>query len=105
MWALFSRLFSRKPRRYRFLLAEDAPDRLNPGTVYIVGEDGHDWSAILACPGGCGKALEMNLLPEAKPVWRVTGHEDGFVTMRPSVRLKTGCKRHFVLQHGHVRWV
>src|SRR5437868_5740137 len=93
---LYLRITGRSPR-YRSRRVEDAPDRPERGVVYIVGEDGYDWSAVLKCPGGCGKVLEMNLLPDAKPVWRVSEHEDGSVSLRPSVWLKTGCRCHFVL--------
>ncbi len=83
----------------------DVPDIPADRVVYIVGADGCDWSAILRCPGGCGKALEMNLLRTAKPVWRITEGVDGEVSLHPSVWLKTGCKCHFVLLRGEVRWV
>jgi hypothetical protein len=89
---------------YRSQRVSDAPERPEHNVVYIVGEDGYDWSAVMKCPGGCGKVLEMNLLPDAKPVWRVTEHEDGSVSLHPSVWLKTGCRCHFVLQRGGVRW-
>lgn len=89
---------------YRSRRVSDAPDHPEKGTVYIVGEDGFDWSAVMKCPGGCGKVLEMNLLPDAEPVWRVSEHEDGSVSLHPSVWLKTGCRCHFVLHRSRVRW-
>lgn len=82
----------------------DLPDRLKPGRVYVVGEDGYDWSAVMLCPGGCGKTLEMNLLPDATPVWRFSKNSEGAASLHPSVWLKTGCACHFVLAHGHIRW-
>jgi Family of unknown function (DUF6527) len=100
---LLRRLLGR-PQRYRGKRVSDIPDRLESGVVYIVGEDGYDWSAVMKCPGGCGKMLEMNLLPDAAPVWRVTEHENGSISLRPSVGLKTGCRCHFVLERGLIRW-
>jgi hypothetical protein len=91
-------------RIYRSQRVADAPDRLEKNVVYIVGEGGYDWSAVMKCPGGCGKVLEMNLLPDVKPVWRVSEHEDKSVSLHPSVWLKTGCRCHFVLERGGVRW-
>jgi hypothetical protein len=82
----------------------DAPDRVKKNVVYIVGEDGYDWSAVMKCPGGCDKVLEMNLLPDTKPVWQVTEHDDGSVSLHPSVWLKAGCRCHFVLRQGRVQW-
>ena len=82
----------------------DLPDQLKRRMVYLVGEDGYDWSAAMLCPGGCGKVLEMNLLPDAKPVWQVTEAANGTVSLHPSVWLKTGCGCHFILKNGRVRW-
>ena len=102
---LFGWLRRRKePPFYRGQHVADLPDKLAPGIVYIVGAHGHDWSAAMLCPGGCGKTLEMNLLPDAKPVWTVTEHDDRTVSLRPSVWLRTGCACHFVLNGGRIRW-
>lgn len=102
--AACDRLRSR-PQPYRGQHVTDIPDKLHPKVVYIVGDGGFDWSAAMLCPGGCGKTLEMNLLPDAHPAWKVTEQPSGAVSVRPSVWLKTGCKCHFVLQDGRVRWV
>jgi len=93
------------PIIYRAEHVTDLPDKLKRDRLYIVGEDGYDWSAAMLCPGGCGKVLEMNLLPDAHPVWRITTRADGAASLHPSVWLKTGCACHFVLQEGHIRWV
>jgi hypothetical protein len=105
--ALFIFLFRwlwRRPLVYRGQRVADLPDKLARGIVYIVGADGYEWSAAMLCPGGCGKTLEMNLLPDAKPVWTLSEHVDHTVSLRPSVWLKTGCCCHFVLTKGQVRW-
>jgi hypothetical protein len=106
-WSLlvrFSAWVWRRPIVYRGRHVTDLPDRLARGLVYIVGDGGYDWSAAMLCPGGCGKTLEMNLLPDAHPVWKIAEQTDGAVTLHPSVWLKTGCKCHFVLRDGLVRW-
>lgn len=100
---LWHRLFGRK-YVYSAQHVEDAPDVLKDGIVYIVGADGYDWSALMRCPGGCRRTLEMNLLPSASPVWQVNERRDGVVSLHPSVWLKTGCGCHFVLRQGVVRW-
>ena len=89
---------------YRAEHVADLPDKLRRDKLYIVGEDGCDWSAAMLCPGGCGKVLEMNLLPDAHPVWRITKRADGAASLHPSVWLKTGCACHFVLKDGRIRW-
>jgi len=93
------------PVVYRGEHVDDLPDNLKRATVYIVGEDGYDWTAAMLCPGGCGKTLEMNLLPDAKPVWQVREQPNRIVTLHPSIWMKTGCACHFVLRNGRVRWV
>jgi len=90
--------------RYRGRHVTDLPDKLKRGIVYVVGDGGHDWSAVMLCPGGCGKTLEMNLLPDVRPVWQTTEHHDRTISLHPSVWLKTGCGCHFVLHKGRVRW-
>lgn len=100
---LLSRITGRASA-YRIQRISDAPEKPEKNIVYVVGDDGYDWSAVMKCPGGCGKVLEMNLLPDAEPVWRISEHEDGLVSLHPSVWLKTGCCCHFVLQQGRVRW-
>jgi hypothetical protein len=89
---------------YRGQHVTDIPDTLKSRIVYVVGEDGHNWSAAMLCPGGCGKTLEMNLLPDAHPAWKLTEDSNGLVTLHPSVWLKTGCACHFVLRNGRVKW-
>jgi hypothetical protein len=97
--------FSRKPSLYRVVRVPDIPDQLKKWALYVAGEDGYDWSAVMLCPCGCGKTLEMNLLPDTKPVWKLTVHADGTASLHPSVWLKTGCGCHFFLRGGRVRWV
>jgi len=108
LWAsilwLLSRLGLVRPL-YRVVNVEDLPDRLKPHKVYVAGEDGFAWSAAMLCPGGCGRVLEMNLLPDAKPIWTLAEHAGGAVTLSPSVWLKTGCGCHFFVEMGRIKWV
>jgi len=83
----------------------DIPDKLQTERLYVAGEDGYAWSAAMLCPCGCGKVLEMNLLPDAQPCWTFTESPDGLASLHPSVWLKTDCEAHFCLHKGKVRWV
>src|ERR1700744_2789777 len=83
---------------YRGLRVDDVPEALKKHTVYLVGDDDYLWSAVMACPCGCGKRLEMNLLPTAKPVWKLTEGKSGEISLHPSIWLKTGCEAHFFLR-------
>jgi hypothetical protein len=46
----------------------------------------------------------MNLIPDTKPVWKLTEEQDGAVTLQPSVWRREGCGCHFVLHKGRVGW-
>lgn len=108
IWSLWLRLLTRLGLRtptFRAVHVRDIPEALQPEAVYIAGEDGYAWSAAMLCPGGCGKVLEMNLLQDTHPCWKITSSSDDRVTLHPSVWLKTGCECHFILQNGEVRWV
>ncbi|WP_410051900.1 DUF6527 family protein [Bradyrhizobium sp. SZCCHNRI2009] len=89
---------------YRAEHVSDVPDKYRAERLYVVGEDGYAWSATMLCPCGCGKVLEMNLLPDAQPCWTFTESPEGLATLHPSVWLKTDCEAHLLLQNGKVRW-
>lgn len=89
---------------YTAITVSDLPDKLEPGSVYLVGEGGHLWSAALKCPGGCGNVLEINLVPDMRPLWHITVHEGGIVTVEPSIWRQRDCRCHFRITNGQVRW-
>ncbi len=90
---------------YRTMVVEDSlPAQLLRHTVYIVREDGFDEQVALLCPCGCGRVLQMNLLPDERPCWRVRRNTDGAVTLHPSVWRKKDCRLHFWLRNGRIRW-
>jgi hypothetical protein len=98
----------RKPRLeriYRIKRTDDEPDRASPGVLYVIEDAGQAWAAVLACPGGCGQILHMNLLPDTKPVWQLTEHLDRTVSLSPSVWRREGCGCHFFLHRGRIVWV
>lgn len=91
-------------RPYRVVSVEDLPDRLDSTVLYIVEEGGHRYAAAMICPCGCGATLEMNLVPDMRPLWTATVHEDGTGSLHPSVWRQVGCRAHFWLKRGHVTW-
>jgi hypothetical protein len=90
--------------RYSALHVADLPDKLEKGRVYVVGENGHHWSAGLKCPGGCGNVLEINLVPDMRPLWHFVENPDGTITIEPSIWRKRDCECHFRITNGRVRW-
>jgi hypothetical protein len=93
----------RRPR-IRYERVEELPDRLEPATLYAVGEEPHVWAAAMLCPCGCGDVIELNLLEQASPCWSVRQHRDGTVTLVPSVWRTQGCRSHFLIRDSRIDW-
>lgn len=92
-------------RPYRtMVVVESLPAQLLRRAVYIVRDDGFDEQVALLCPCGCGRVLQMNLLPDERPCWRVMRNTDGAVTLHPSIWRKKDCGSHFWLRNGRIRW-
>ena len=92
------------PAHRTIVVEESLPAELVRRTVYIVREDGFDEQVALLCPCGCGRVLQMNLLPDERPCWSVTRNAAGTVTLNPSVRRTKDCGSHFWLRNGRIRW-
>jgi hypothetical protein len=90
--------------RYRLARVEDLPDAPAARTLYIVGEEPHAWAAAMLCPCGCGDPIQLSLLEEASPSWRVIKEEDNTMSLMPSVWRRKGCQSHFFLHHGKILW-
>ena len=94
----------RRERPLRTVVVEELPDCLDTNTIYVAGENGHFWFVAMLCPCGCGATLHMSLLADARPRWLLTRHEDGSVSLTPSVWRQVGCRSHFFLVRGKVQW-
>ncbi|MGD9420073.1 MAG: DUF6527 family protein [Verrucomicrobiota bacterium JB025] len=59
----------------------------------------------MLCPCGCGCLIHLNLLFDlSRPRWDVRQEADGSATITPSIWRNNGCRSHFVLRHGRIRW-
>jgi hypothetical protein len=96
--------FGLKTKPLKVLRLHELPDILDPSAVYILGEGKYLWFAAMLCPCGCGELLQMSLLPEAKPRWRLIEHKDQTISLYPSIWKKAGCHSHFFLRRGQVEW-
>jgi Family of unknown function (DUF6527) len=81
------------------------PEKLHKKTLYIVEEDNFEEQAAILCPRCHNHVLHMNLLPDERPCWKVTRHQNGTATLHPSVWRRKDCGVHFWFRHGRVRWV
>jgi hypothetical protein len=99
-------------RLYRWLVPpyqteiahEHLPKRLRKRTLYVLEDDGYREQAAMLCPCGCKRILHMNLLPDDRPCWRLTTHQDGTATLHPSVWRQKDCGSHFWFRNGYVEW-
>jgi hypothetical protein len=89
----------------RVVIAEGQPEIIEVGSLYLLGKKQKPWAAVFQCPSGCGARIMLNLLPELHPHWRVTRHWDSTCTLWPSVNRFVGCRSHFWLEKGLIRWV
>lgn len=83
----------------------DEPKQLKAKTIYVIGEHDNEWLAVFYCPCGCGSQVRLNLLHcEGRPRWSV--HEDSRsrASLTPSIWRKVGCKSHFWVTNGDIRW-
>ena len=108
-WLLYlarvvKRWFLRQPVPLRTVKVEELPDQLNPKSVYVVGEGAYLWFVAMLCPCGCGATLHMSLMPEGSPKWHLREHDDGTITLHPSVWRTKDCRSHFFLRQGLIQW-
>jgi len=83
---------------------EDLPDEFGDDRVYLIGEDGLWWSAAFTCPCGCEAVIQLSLVPNDRPRWRAEVAENGVISLFPSVWRTKGCRSHFVVRDGKIRW-
>jgi hypothetical protein len=84
--------------------AAELPEILDAAAVYVLGEGKHRWFVAMICPCGCKTTLQMSLLADAKPKWKLTEHDDGTISLYPSVWRTEGCRSHFFVRHNLIQW-
>lgn len=90
--------------KYKAEHVGELPDKVNRNRVYLIGDDGEAWFAAFRCPCGCGETIELSLLPDERPHWKSQSHKDSSVTLHPSVWRTKGCKSHFIMRGGLIKW-
>jgi len=89
---------------YRVDALDDEPETAKKDYLYIIGHPEHPWKAMMVCPCGCKEIIELNLAPPGRPLWRLSLDAEELPTLHPSVWRTTGCRSHFWLRHGSVKW-
>ena len=83
---------------------------IDHNTIYLWGcESDTDppFAALFLCPCGCGKEVSIRVTSGAHdghPCWTFEIHDDGTITLTPSILQKFDCKAHFFIRHGKVVW-
>lgn len=105
-WQWIAAWYGPKPRGYvlSFVEGDELPDVIPRQTVLVACEDGELWSAGLSCPCGCGRKIEVMLLPAVEPRWDLSVGTNGSPSLSPSVWANDGCRSHFWLRDGEIRW-
>lgn len=86
---------------YEFI--DDIPESIEKHKIYIVGESNFHWVLVFICPCGCEESIQLNLLEDTSPSWRYFIDEN--INIKPSIWRNTGCKSHFFINDGEVKWV
>jgi len=91
-------------RKLRVIAGDSLPPRLPRRDLVLAREETENWCVGLRCPCGCGRAIELLLIPEVEPRWDLTLNARGQPSLTPSVWLNSGCRSHFWVQHGRILW-
>lgn len=59
---------------------------------------------FLRCPCGCGETLHLRFFGARRPRWDLQVGDRHAATLTPSIWRQTGCRSHFVLARGKIRW-
>ncbi len=104
VWLIIKNRLWGTPVPLKTIYVTELPDELKKGYVYLIGENGFLWIAALLCPCGCQAVIQLNLLPDAKPYWRVDEHADCTISLAPSIWSRKGCGSHYFVRRGFINW-
>lgn len=69
---------------------------LSEAVVYIFKRDER---IDFRCPCGCDEIIILNTIEGTKPCWKIEGN-----SIRPSIDRLVGCRSHFTITNGVVKW-
>ncbi|MFD1488795.1 DUF6527 family protein [Ancylobacter vacuolatus] len=77
---------------------------LAQGRLVVVRDGDVEKWACLACPGGCGRTINLSLNPVRRPRWSVVTDFWSRPTLLPSVHQLNECGCHFWIKDGCIDW-
>ena len=86
---------------------EDVPDGkdMEQGLVYPLGTPPEAWAAVFLCPCGCKARVHLPLVKHEGDYWAAVACVGRPVTFTPSINSEHGCKSHYFITEGEVRFV
>jgi Family of unknown function (DUF6527) len=102
-WRNLSHLLRRRDKPFKLFHLEELPEKPQQGTIYAIGE-GTPWALALLCPCRCGALIQLSLLKDERPSWKMRLDRKGRPTLTPSVWRTAGCRSHFLVREGRVIW-
>lgn len=83
---------------------DDVPEVLS-NDVFVIHRAGIDRWVVLACPCGCGERLDVNLMTNRRPYWRLRHHRGATISLLPSLWVpEERCGSHFWIIRNRVVW-
>lgn len=93
------------PARKLIIIEGDSLPAVLPNRALVLArDDGEDWCVGMRCPCGCNATIELLVIKEAKPRWNIVTDINRRPTISPSVWRNTGCRSHFWVRSGRVKW-
>lgn len=105
---LWAHLFPGKKRRSfaRVVVIQSGATtpHLTSADVTLIRSGTRDKWLRFACPDGCGRAITLDLSPNRRPHWSADLHDDGKISIYPSLVNKE-CGAHFIVRKSKITWV
>jgi hypothetical protein len=101
---IFGNLVELLKPSHQVLHVEDIPSTPRKRAIYIVGQKENPWVIAFKCPCGCDANIQLNLLKETRPCWSYRLSAKNKIDLTPSVCRKYGCRSHFFIKNGKVKW-
>lgn len=94
----------RRPPDFHTIPVTEWPLEPAPRILYRLGDSDCEWAAGLQCPCGCKAFIQLSLVPDASPSWRIERRRSGEFTLIPSVWRTVGCRSHFIIYCSRILW-
>ncbi len=90
---------------YQVENAEDVPEYISNHAIFVIQDGNEPELLAFKCPCGCEATILLNLLSDTKPQWHFKISDGIIITISPSIWRTVGCKSHFWVVEGNVKWV